>query len=284
MRRSRHFIFNIFLIWTFIASNIIRQAHAEIKISPDIASILTRGEIRVAMTEEYWPPFFYLNKNKELAGLDVDLATELANKLGVRVKFLREAKTFDEIVDMVVDRRADIAVAYLSDTLERAKLVRFTPPYVQLKPAILVNRQLATISRRGTNLSKLLNHPNAKVGVTKGSSAEYFAALTYPLSQIIPYDTWQDITKDISKEKLLAGVSDEIDARTWQTLHPEGAIEIESFVLKGPPDTLAIAVNLKDVQLHFWINQFIALKRADGTLFELHKKYIENDLWKKDIQ
>ena len=275
---------NLFLIYTFLATGIVSQAHAEIKISEDIAIILARGEIRIAMTEEYWPPFFYLNKNKELVGLDIDLATELANKLGVRVKFLREAKTFDEIVDMVVDRRADIAVSYLSDTLERAKLVRFTPPYVQLKPAILVNRQLATISRRGTNLSKLLNHPKAKIGVTKGSSAEYFATVNYPLSQTIPYDTWQDITNDIAKEKLLAGVSDEIDARSWQTLNPEGAIEIESFVLKGPPDTLAIAVNLKDVQLHFWINQFIALNRADGTLFELHKKYIVNDLWKKDIQ
>jgi len=259
------------------------KLRAEIINAPDIAAILNRGEIRVAMTEELWPPFFYLNKNKELAGLDIDLAKELASKLGVKIKFVREAKTFDEIVTMVVDRRADIAVSYLSDTLDRAKLVRFTPPYVQLKPAVLVNRQLASVSRRGPNLVKLLNHPNAKIGVTKGSSAEDFVSANYPLAKKIPYDMWEDITKDVSKEKLLAGVSDEIDARNWQTLHPEGAIEIESFILKGPPDTLAIAVNLNDVQLHFWLNQFIALKRADGTLNELHKKYIVNDLWKKDL-
>lgn len=72
----------------------------------------------------------------------------------MRVRFVREAKTFDEIVTMVVDRRADIAVAYLSDTLERARLVRFTRTYVQVKPAVLLNRSLAGLSRRG-RISKI---------------------------------------------------------------------------------------------------------------------------------
>ena len=86
-------------------------ARAQSVLPPDIERIRSSGELRVAMTADLWPPFFFLNKNKELMGLDVDLATEIARRLGVRVRFVREAKTFDEIVTMVVDRRADIAVA-----------------------------------------------------------------------------------------------------------------------------------------------------------------------------
>ena len=251
---------------------------------PDIARITAAGELRIAMTADLWPPFYYLNKNKELAGLDIDMATEIARRLGVRVRFVREAKTFDEIVTMVVDRRADIAVAYLSDTLERAKLVRFTRPYVQVKPAVLLNRALAGVARRGRDHLSVLNHPESKIGVTKGSSAEGFAAADYPRARIVSYETWAEITRDVAAEKLMTGVSDEIDAKSWQSAHPAGAIAIETIIREGPPDTMGIAVHREDRHLFYWLNHFLTLKHSDGSLRRLHAKYIENDLWKKDLQ
>ena len=251
---------------------------------PDLARILAAGELRIAMTADLWPPFYYLNKKQELAGLDIDMATEIARRLGVRVHFVREAKTFDDIVTMVVDRRADIAVAYLSDTLERAKLVRFTRPYVQVKPAVLMNRSLAGAARRGVDHSSVLNHATARIGVTKGSSAEGFAAADYPLAKIVLYETWAEITRDVAAEKLMAGVSDEIDAKSWQSAHPEGAIAVETIIREGPPDTMGIAVNRADHHLLYWLNHFLTLKDSDGSLRRLHAKYIENDLWKKDLQ
>jgi len=254
------------------------------ELPPDITRIRASGELRIAMTADFWPPFFFLNKRKEIAGLDIDIATEIAQRLGVRVRFVREAKTFDEIVTMVVDRRADIAVAYLSDTLDRARLVRFTRTYVQVKPAVLLNRSLAGLSHRGPDLKNLLNHPEAKIGVTKGSSAEGFAAADYPQAKIISYENWTDITRDIAAEKLMAGVSDEIDAKSWQTTNPEGAIAIETIIREGPPDTMGIAVHREDRHLLYWLNHFLAMKDSDGTLANLHRKYIENDQWKKDLQ
>jgi len=251
---------------------------------PDIARITAAGELRIAMTSDLWPPFFYLNKQQKLAGLDIDIATEIARRLGVRVRFVREAKTFDEIVTMVVDRRADIAVAYLSDTLDRAKLVRFTRPYVQVKPAVLINRALAGAARRGEGHRSILNDPTAKIGVTKGSSAEGFAAADYPLAKIVSYDTWAEITRDVTNETLIGGVSDEIDAKSWQTAHPEGAIAVETIIRDGPPDTMGIAVHRDDHHLLYWLNHFLMLKDRDGSLHQLHVKYIENDLWKKDLQ
>lgn len=251
---------------------------------PDLARIQTAGELRIAMTADLWPPFYYLNKDQELAGLDIDMGTEIARRLGVRVRFVREAKTFDEIVTMVVERRADIAVAYLSDTLERAKLVRFTRPYVQVKPAVLINRALAGAARRGRDHRSILNHPTARIGVTKGSSAETFAAADYPQATIVSYDTWAEITDDVAAEKLMGGVSDEIDAKSWQTAHPQGAIAIETIIREGPPDTMGIAVHREDRHLLYWLNHFLTLKHSDGSLRQLHARYIENDLWKKDLQ
>jgi ABC-type amino acid transport substrate-binding protein len=251
---------------------------------PDIARIEAAGEIRVAMTPDDWPPFFYKHSVRGIAGMDVDLATEAARRLGVRVSFVREAQTFDDLVTMVVNRKVDIAISYLSDTFERAELVRFTRIYAQLKPALLINRSLAGQSHRGRDLSQLLNHPDATIGVTKGSSAESFAAADYPQAKIVSYDTWTEITDALANDKLLAGLSDQIDAQNWQAAHPEGAIAIETVVLNNQPDTLAIAVNREDRQLLYWLNHFLDRKERDGTLAALTQHYIENDSWKKDLR
>lgn len=276
-------VLRVLAAWLFVAIGI-RGGRAQGDLPPDIARIMAAGELRIAMTADLWPPFFYLNKRNKLAGLDVELATDIARQLGVRVRFVREAKTFDEIVTMVVDRRADIAVSYLSDTLDRAKLVRFTRPYVQVRPAVLINRAFAGAARRGDDHRSILNHPSAKIGVTKGSSAEGFASADYPLAKIISYDTWAEITRDVANDTLAAGVSDEIDAKSWQTAHPEGAIAIETVIRQGPPDTMGIAVNREDRHLLYWLDHFLTLKDRDGSLHRLHAKYIENDLWKKELQ
>lgn len=272
------------VLWVLALAFNVGLIRAQSDLPPDMERIRAAGELRIAMTAEFWPPFFFLNKQNQMAGLDIDVATEIARRLGVRVRFVREAKTFDDIVAMVVDRHADIAVSYLSDTLDRARLVRFTRPYVQLKPAVLLNRSLAGLSRRGPSLKIMLNHPDAKIGVTKGSSAEGFAAADYPLAKIISYDFWDNITKDVAEGKLMAGVSDEIDAKSWQTANPQEAIIIETIIREGPPDTMGIAVHRDDRHLLHWLNHFLAIKESDGTLAQLRRKYIENDLWKLDFQ
>ena len=250
---------------------------------PDMARIAAAGELRIALTTDDWPPFFFTHPTRGLVGLDIDLAREMAGRLGVEVSFVREAKTFDDLVTLVVSRRADLAVAYLSDTLERSVRAAFSQPYVQLKPAVLINRALAGQARRGPDLNALLNHPDATIGVTLGSSAETFAAIDYPQARLVKFEAWSDITRALETETLLAGFSDQIDAQKWQSEHPEGAISIETVMLAGPPDTIAVAVHFEDRQLRYWLDHFLAVKHRDGSLARLNHYYVGSDLWKKDL-
>lgn len=250
---------------------------------PDMARIAAAGELRIALTTDDWPPFFFTHPTRGLVGLDIDLAREMAQQLGVEVRFVREAKTFDDLVTLVVNRRADLAVAYLSDTLERSVRAAFSQPYVQLKPAVLINRALAGQARRGTDLRDLLNHPEATIGVTLGSSAESFAAIDYPQARLVKFEAWSDITRALENNTLLAGFSDQIDAQKWQSEHPEGAISIETLILSGPPDTIAVAVHFEDRQLRYWLDHFLTVKHRDGSLARLNQYYVGSDLWKKDL-
>lgn len=269
-----------------LAAGVVRPiagAETTLDSPPDMARIAAAGELRIALTTDDWPPFFFTHPTRGLVGLDIDLAREMAQRLGVEVRFVREAKTFDDLVTLVVNRRADLAVAYLSDTLERSVRAAFSQPYVQLKPAVLINRALAGQARRGTDLRDLLNHPEATIGVTLGSSAESFAAIDYPQARLVKFEAWSDITRALENNTLLAGFSDQIDAQKWQSEHPEGAISIETLILSGPPDTIAVAVHFEDRQLRYWLDHFLTVKHRDGSLARLNQYYVGSDLWKKDL-
>jgi ABC-type amino acid transport substrate-binding protein len=148
---------------------------------------------------------------------------------------------------------------------------------------VLINRALAGQARRGPDLNALLNHPDATIGVTLGSSAETFAAIDYPQARLVKFEAWSDITRALETETLLAGFSDQIDAQKWQSEHPEAAISIETVMLAGPPDTIAVAVHFDDRQLRYWLDHFLAVKHRDGSLARLNHYYVGSDLWKKDL-
>jgi polar amino acid transport system substrate-binding protein len=94
--------------------------------APDIKAILDRGELIVAMTAGDQPPFYYVEPNGQLAGLDATLARDIASRLGVKVSFNRSPKSFNEVVELVAQGGADVAISKLSRTLVRAQMVRFT--------------------------------------------------------------------------------------------------------------------------------------------------------------
>ncbi|WP_242523484.1 transporter substrate-binding domain-containing protein [Thiocystis minor] len=73
------------------------------RLAPDMARIVARGELVVAMADMDIPPFFYLRDGR-LVGLEVEMARDLAHELQVAVRFNRQAKSFNEVIDLVAAR------------------------------------------------------------------------------------------------------------------------------------------------------------------------------------
>ena len=142
-------------------------------LAPDIQRIVERGKIIVAVFFEDVPPFFMHNKKGEFTGIDVEIAQDIANKLGVEVEFNRSPETFDEIVDVVANHEADVAISLLSDTLNRAMRVRFSDSYVELHQTLLINRlELAKRfpeAETADEINLALNQPGIKIGVISGT-------------------------------------------------------------------------------------------------------------------
>lgn len=271
----RHLSFNFFLLLIFIITGV--RADDFSTMPPDIARIKKRGEMIVAMYYEDIPLFCMRDNNNELIGIDIEIARDIAKKLGVKLTLNRDSKTFDEIVRTVANRKADIGLSSLSDTLERATTVSFTTPYWSLKQALLINRLKLSAYKDHPDFKKtelLLNQAGIEIGVLEGSSYVDFAKKMFPLATIVSYPTLAQGVEDTKSAKLLAFLYDEVEVMNWNKLHPEDSLFLKSDFITRSEDTLAIAVHWQDTHLLSWLNLSIQQSK-NNFLNELKAKYSE---------
>ena len=126
------------------------------EIPPDIKKIITRGKLIVAINGIDYPPFFYHTADNKFEGIDIDIAKDLAKYLDVNVEFNRSAKTFAEVIKLVENEKADIAISALSGTLTRGILVRVSDPYLIPNQVVIINRILELKISNNINISKNL--------------------------------------------------------------------------------------------------------------------------------
>ena len=86
-------------------------------------------------TNAAFPPYEY-HENNVITGIDVDMATAVADKLNR--KLVIEDMEFDAIINSVQGGKADIGVAGMTVTEERLKNIDFTDTYTTAKQVIVV--------------------------------------------------------------------------------------------------------------------------------------------------
>jgi len=269
-----------FLLVILVSAFLFSESVQSENMPPDMQRIITNGKLVVAMYFEDVPPFFMHSKSGDFFGFEVDLATDIAQRLGVSVEFNRDAKTFDEIVDMVAERKADIAISMLSNTLNRAKRVRFSEPYITLHQSLLINRlKIAQFKGGETEIDKILNREGIEIGVIEGTSYVAFAHKDYPKATIIPYKDWQSVVRDVLSAKIFAVLYDEIEIRNWHKMNPDGALYVQTVIMDNKEDTIAFAVNPEDEQFWVWLNLYLKQIKSDGTNNRLINKYFQGEQW-----
>ena len=92
-----------------------------------LARICDAGVLLVS-TDPAYPPQSSLNEETgEFEGFDIDVATEIANRLGVEVQF--ETPSFDAVVAGDWSERWDVSVGSVTITEDRKEILDFTQPY-----------------------------------------------------------------------------------------------------------------------------------------------------------
>ncbi len=254
---KKSFIF-IFFLFSLILNNTFLYAE---KYPPDIEKIIKRGKIIVAMYYKDIFPFYFHDKNGNLTGFDVKLSKTIADKFGVKVEFNREAKTFDEIIELVSNDTADIGVSLISITLKRAKKVLFSNPYLILHPVIILNRLKANdFDYKKKDLF------SGNIGEKKGTSYVEFAKNIFKNCKIKEFITWDNTVTALLKGDIDLVLRDEVGVSNLFMSNPSKSIKLKTIVLKNYNDNIAIAVNPDSKHLHYWINLFLETYKYEKNI------------------
>lgn len=226
-------------------------------LAPDIARISERGELIVAMLDTDTPPFFYA-KNGELIGLEVDIARDLARELNVKLRITRQARTFNDVVDIVARQEADLGISKLSRTLARAQLIRFSDPYLKLNHALVLNRlQLANLAK-DEPIQSVVRKFKGSIGVIANSAYANYAARNFPGAQVKGYPSWNDVINAVEKGEVTGAYRDEFEIKRLLKSNPTASLTLRTVTLKDLEDTLGIAVGVGDPVLLAFVNQYLS--------------------------
>lgn len=243
----------------------------------DMKRIFEKKKIIVAMYYEDVPPFFMHDKKGNFSGIDVELSKDIAKRLGVEVEFNRSAKTFDGIIEILMNREADVAISMLSKTLQRAIKVKFSDPYIILHQALLINRLKIAQQRRGNNPQIYLNHDSVKIGVIKGTSYVDYVKEDFPEAEHILFSDWNVAIQNVLDGNIFATLYDEIEVKKWLEIHPEGNLYLQSVFIKNKIDPIAFAVHYENLHFLSWLNAYLEKAKSNGTIDRLFETYLNGE-------
>lgn len=248
-----------------------------------IERIKKRGQLIVAIVKADEPPFFMRDQKGQTIGVDPRLARLLANELGVRLKILRTANTYDEVIDQVERGEADLGISALSITLKRAQKVNYSEQYISIKKSILLNYKIFSEFKKSDKESLLtFFEAGHKIGVVRGTAYVHFAHDEFPNAQIISYDDWDSLLKGLSREEIAAGFSDQFSVEQVIFSHHYNPFLYQAIDLNVPTDKVAIAIPKADLNLLNWINTFLKIRFKHLTVKDLLLLY--NDYETKKAQ
>ncbi|MEA3394262.1 MAG: transporter substrate-binding domain-containing protein [Pseudomonadota bacterium] len=226
----------------------------------DIQRIVTRGELRVAMPSFDSPPFFYEGPTG-LEGIDAEIANGVAQVLGVRLKVLRQAGSFNEVVECVARGEVDMAVGKLSRTLARARYVRFSDPYSTSRHAVLLNRVAFARLARGREFGDVIRHFDGTLGVIQGSSFADQAPRSFPQARLVAYRRWEELLEALTRGEVIAAYRDESEMQRLFQQSPALSLSLRVVAFTDTQDSLSVALPYQSQQLLALVNLYLAQHR-----------------------
>lgn len=234
-----------------------------------LAQIKERGSIIVAM-EGTWAPWTYHDEDDNLVGYDVEVAQNIAEKLGVEVEFIEGA--WDGLLAGLDAGRYDIMVNGVGVTDERAEKYNFSTPYAYNKTAVIVRGDYDEIS----SMEDLKGKKTANtISSTYAAQAEAYGATVTGVD-----DLNQTIELLLSK-RIDATLNAEVVFNDYKKEHPEADVKIATY--SDQVEEIAIPIRKSDdtVTLLEAVNDALDEMAKDGTLTELSEKYFGMDISKK---
>lgn len=230
-----------------------------------LEKIQKNGKLVVGMSADYAPyEFHYIDENGKdvIGGFDVDIANEIANKIGVNLVI--QEMDFDALVSALPAGKVDLVISGMNPTEERAKVVDLSEVYYNSKHGILVRAEDADKYQTFADLE------GAKVGVQLGSTQEKIAKTEIPNVNLQQLSNINNLILELKAGKVDAIVMEKPVAEMAVKSNPELAVGKPIYEEQTGGNAVGIAKN--NPQLLAKVNEVITELNESGKMDEYIEK------------
>lgn len=225
--------------------------------------------VRIA-TEGAYPPFNFTQPDGKVAGLEVDLANALCERMKRPCTVV--AQEWDGIIPGLLAKKYDAIMATMNITPERAKAIGLSIPYMVV-PAYFVAPAKSAID--GSPASLRGKTIGAQVSTTHSRYVEKHLGSEATLKT---YDTASNLLADLKAGRLDAAITTGATASDWVKgdggksvkLVGQPVIDAEVF---GPG--IGVGLRKEDESLKQSFDEAIRAVVQDGTLARIAARYVD---------
>lgn len=261
-KKSAVFYFMIFTTFIFFTSFLaFSKPDAKSKeVLTKIEKIKDAGKIIVGTSADYPPYEFHLlnSKEEEIVGLDIDIAKVIAEKLGVKLEI--KDITFSKLIDALDSGDIDMAIAGLTPTEKRKKVVDFSEVYYQAIQNMLIRVEDTE------KITCIADLRGKKVGTQKGSIQEDIARNKISGAEFIEKGTINELFTDLKNGDIDAIIVEKPVAESY-VLRNKSLINIECNAEKDVLGS-AIAVKKGNPVLLNKINEILQDLKKENKIIE----------------
>jgi polar amino acid transport system substrate-binding protein len=247
--------------------------------------IMSRGYITMNGITD-WPPFSSKDETGSYVGFDVDVADEVARRMGVEVRRVDEVVTWAEETGGHWDGKIDLSIGSMTPTAKRGENLDFPAIYTYAIASLAVHKDNTTIRTPADASGK-------RIGALKSATYELYLRRT-------PFDIegMPPVTYKIDDPIIVTFEERESDA--FEALAKGDGVELDavvnylptlmSVVKQGMPFRIigqplyrapqAVAIEPGDPELAAVLKKTVDEMHADGTLTDLSMKWFDFDMTK----
>ena len=238
-----------------------------------VEEVQDRGTLRAGLG--LFEPWSACNADGELIGFEIDVATKVAEDMGVGVEFART--NWNYIISELIAEEFDVIISGMTILPERNLRVNFTSSYNSTGIYLVANTE------KTADLETLADFNSSSVTIATRRGASSIPAIenTFPEAMLLLFDTDNEVLQAVVAGDAHAAAAFATTRDTWveansETLHLPSEEPFASEVL-------AIAVRKGDLDTLNFFNSWIAVNQANGWLEQRRQYWFEGREWEDQV-
>ena len=226
----------------------------------DAEMVLVEDGVLHMATNAAFPPYEMTTDDGGFEGIDVEIATAIAEKLGLEL--VVDNMDFSSVITAVQGGKSDIAMAGMTVNEERKQNVDFTDTYANAVQVIIVTED--------SDIAAVEDLDGKMIGVQQGTTGQFYCEDDYGADNVTAYENGATATQALLSGKVDAVVIDSEPAKAY-VAENEGLKILDTEYAN---EDYAIGIGKENAGLYNAVNDALKELIDDGTVQSIVDKYI----------